>query len=69
MASLNVIIKPNKNRDGKFLVELDADKFEKLASSLGFFSADFLKSLDRAENDYRKGRIEKVNSLSKMRKK
>ncbi|MBI4088640.1 hypothetical protein HY415_00935 [Candidatus Kaiserbacteria bacterium] len=53
----------------KIIVELDANRLERLASHLGFFSSDFLKSVNRAERDYRAGRVREVNSLSELRKK
>ena len=52
----------------RVIVELDANKLERLASNLGFFSTDFLKSVDRAERDYRAGRVREVGSLNELRK-
>ena len=51
----------------KVTVELDANRLERLASNLGFFSTDFLKSVDRAERDYRAGRVREVASLRELR--
>ena len=67
MASLNITIKTKTDHSEKFLVELDFNKFEKLASSLGLFSEDFLKSLDRAEKDYKEGKVQKLRSLRSLR--
>lgn len=53
----------------KIVVELDANRLERLASNLGFYSHDFLKSVDRAERDYRAGRVREVASLSEVRRK
>ena len=53
----------------KIIVELDADKFERLASNLGLYSPDFLRSVDRAERDFAVGRTREVASLSELRKK
>lgn len=64
MASLELII---KKRNGRVLVEMDADRFEKLAADLGFFTEDFLKSLERAEKDIRAERLKKINSLKELR--
>jgi len=61
--SINTGLKPHK-----VLIKLDAHKFEKLAADFGFFSQDFLASLDRAEEDYKKGRIKKINSLRDLTK-
>lgn len=51
----------------KVLVEFDADRFERLAANLGFFNPAFLASLQRAEKDYRAGRIRQVASLKELR--
>jgi len=68
MASLTITIKPRTNQAKKILVEMDVEKFERLATDLGFFSPEFLKSLDRAEKDYRAGRFKKIKSLKELRK-
>ncbi|MBI1866381.1 MAG: hypothetical protein HYS02_01280, partial [Candidatus Staskawiczbacteria bacterium] len=60
MVSLNITIEDGKNRKHKAMVELDADKFEKLAGVFGLFNTDFLKSLARAEKDIKAGRITKL---------
>lgn len=67
MASLNITIKPREDTR-KILVELDANKLEKLVSDLGFFSQDFLKSIDLAEKDYKLGRTKNIKSLKDLRK-
>jgi len=46
---------------------MDADKLEKLAANFGFFSPEFLKSIERAERDYRTGKIKKIKSLKDLR--
>jgi hypothetical protein len=68
MGSPAITIKA-RNGSRKVLVEIDANRFERLAANLGFFSQDFLKSLDRAEQDYTAGRIRKVRSLKNLRSK
>jgi len=68
MSSLTVTIKQSRSRAKKILIEMDAEKFERLAATLGFFSPDFLKSLDRAEKDYKAGRFRKIKSLKELRK-
>ena len=67
MAFLTIIIKPKVNHR-KILIEMDADKFERLAASLGFFRSQFLKSLDQAEKDHQANRIRKIKSLRELRK-
>ncbi len=68
MASLTITIKPQANHPKKILVEMDAEKFERLAANLGLFSPEFLKSLDRAEKDYKASRFKKIKSLKELRK-
>lgn len=68
MASLTITIKPKVNHSRKILVEMDADKFERLAANLGLFNPEFLESLDQAEKDYKRGRISKIKSLKELRK-
>ena len=63
-----VTIKPQLARPRKIIVELDADKFERLAVNLGFFSHEFLRSLDLAERDYKSGRVRKIKSLQELRR-
>jgi hypothetical protein len=68
MASLVVKIKPkSSSKPRKFQIELDADKFERLAADFGMFNPDFVKSLERAEIDYRAGRTKKIVSLKQLR--
>jgi len=66
MASLTITIKPRK-KEKKIIIEMDLDKFERLAASLGFFNPEFLKSLKKAEKDYKAGRIKKIKSLKELR--
>lgn len=68
MASLNMTINPRQNNGKKITIELDADRFEKLAADFGFFSDEFLKSIDRAEKDYETNRFKKIKSLKQLRK-
>jgi hypothetical protein len=66
MVSLNITINQNKNRLRRATIELDADKFEKLAGIFGLFNQEFIKSLSRAEKDYRAGRVFKIKSLKEL---
>ena len=66
MASLPLRFK-TKHRERTVVVEVDANKLERLASAFGFFNPDFLASLDRAERDIRAGRVRKVSSLRDLR--
>ena len=67
MNSLSIKIKPKINHSQKVLIELNADKFERLAANFGFFSQEFLESLENAEKDYKKSRIRKIKSLKELR--
>ena len=60
MATLELTIKKKNNR---VVVEMDADRFEKLAADFGLFSKDFLESLRRAERDVKAGRLTRISSL------
>jgi len=64
MSSLELTIKKRNNR---VLVEMNADRFERLAAEFGFFGKEFLKSLERAEKDVKAGRIRKIQSLKQLR--
>ena len=67
MGQIAITVKPiGKGR--KVIVELDANRLERLASNLGFYSSDFIKSVERAEKDYRAGRVKKVSSLRHLRR-
>ena len=68
MASLQVNLKFPKTRSGKVIVEIDADKLERLAASLGMFDDKFLKDIDAAEEDFKRGRYQKIKSLKDLRK-
>lgn len=57
---------PVKGGSDRFLIEIDAERFEKLAADLGFFNPDFLQSIDRSEADYRAGRFKKLKSLKEL---
>jgi hypothetical protein len=69
MKSLTLTIKPAVARSRKIRIEVDADKFERLAADFGLFNPDFLKSLDQAENDIRAGRIKKIAALRDLKRK
>lgn len=67
MNSLALTIKTRINRPKKILIEIDAEKLERLAAILGLFNPDFLKSLKKAEMDYRAGRTRKIASLKQLK--
>ncbi len=51
-----------------FNIEVDAETFERLAASFGFFGSEFLDDLDQAELDLKEGRTRKIKSLKELRK-
>lgn len=67
MSSLNITLQPKTGRKD-IIIKMDADKFERFAASLGLFNASFLKSLDRAEHDYKTKKIRKIKSLKELTK-
>lgn len=67
MNMLTLNIYPSPKNHGKFLVEIDADRLERLASVLGLYNPDFLESLARAEADEKAGRVKKLKSLKDLR--
>ncbi len=69
MSTLDITIKQPARSPKKVLVEIGADRFERLAADLGFFNPDFLESLDRAERDYKAGRVTRLKSLKQLRSK
>ncbi len=64
MSSLALTIKPGRPK--KILLEMNADQFEKLAAQFGFFNPEFLKSMDKAEREYKAGKAKKVRSLGSL---
>ena len=68
MATLNVTIRPRPARSRKLIVELDADRFERLAAGLGLFSREFLASLERAEREIARGKARRLRSLRDLRR-
>ena len=62
---LPVVINKTKER---FSVSMDRHSMERLADSLGLFSAEFLRSINRAEADIKAGRVKKLRSLKDLRK-
>ena len=46
--------------------EVDADRLERLAALFGLFNPDFLRSLARAERDYKAGRVRHISSFKEL---
>lgn len=55
-----------KDDDEKIIVEIDKNQLEKLMGTLGWFSQDFLESIDRAEKDIEAGRIRKIDAFEEL---
>lgn len=68
MATLNVTIRPRQAGSRKLIIELDADRFERLAAGLGLFSREFLSSLERAERETARGKARRLRSLRDLRR-
>lgn len=66
MNTLNVTIKPSADHSQNIQIEMDVSQFERMAIALGFFNQEFLESLDRAESDYKAGRVKKIKSLKSL---
>lgn len=65
MASLPITISRNRT-EHKFILQIDAKRFERLADLFGFYNPDFLHSVAKAERDMRAGRVRKIHSLADL---
>jgi hypothetical protein len=64
MATITVEKKPKSKR---IVVEIDADKLERLAASLGLFSSSFLDSIARSEKEIALGKTARLRRLRDLR--
>lgn len=67
MNTLTLTVKPSIKRERKVRVELDAERFERLAAGLGFFSSQFVASIGRAEKEITEGKTKHLRSLKDLR--
>lgn len=67
MAALRIKVQSKMHRPREMIIELNADQFERVAGTFGLWNPDFLRSIDRAENDVRAGRVKKIRSLKDLR--
>ena len=67
MNHIAITVKPT-SAGRKVIIELDADKLERVAASLGMYNPSFVESIERAEKDFNAGRTRKVNSLKELQK-
>jgi hypothetical protein len=65
MATITVERKPRSKR---IIVEIDADKLERLAASLGLLSSSFLDSVSRSEKEIALGKIKRLRNLRELRR-
>ncbi|MBI2053452.1 MAG: hypothetical protein HYT41_01775 [Candidatus Sungbacteria bacterium] len=68
MNALTLTIRPITKRKDKVRVELDAERFERLAAGLGFFTSDFVASVDRAEKEIAEGKTKRLRNLKDLRR-
>jgi len=65
MATITVERKPKSKR---IIVEIDVDKLERLAASLGLFSSSFLDSISRSEKEIALGKTKRLRDLRELRR-
>jgi len=65
MATITIERKPKSKR---IIVEIDADKLERLAASLGLFSSSFLDSMSRSEEEIALGKTKRLRNLRELRR-
>ena len=70
MATLPLTVSsPVRARGRRILrIEVNADRFERLAADFGLFNPDFLESVERAEADARAGRVREISSLRELQR-
>ncbi|MEK7541599.1 MAG: hypothetical protein AAB533_01995 [Patescibacteria group bacterium] len=68
MNVLTLTIRPPVKRERRVRVELDAERFERLAADLGFFTPQFIASIDRAEKEIAEGKTKRLRSLKDLRR-
>jgi hypothetical protein len=57
-----------KPKSKRIIVEIDADKLERLAASLGLFSSSFLDSISRSEKEIALGKTKRLRDLRELRR-
>jgi len=57
----DITIEINKN---KYKIVINRDRWEKLAGDLGLYNEEFIKSVKRGLNDYKKKRVYKLKDLN-----
>jgi hypothetical protein len=65
MKTATLTVSPNPKSE-KLRIEIDVEQWERIASSLGLFSKEFLESLGRAEREIAHGRGRRLKSLDNL---
>ncbi len=65
MATITVERRPKSKR---VMIEIDADKLERLAASLGLLSPSFLNSISRSEEEIALGKSKRLRGLRELRR-
>lgn len=65
MATITVERKPKSK---SVIVEIDIDRLERLAASLGLLSSSFVDSISRSEKEIALGQTKRLRSLRELRR-
>lgn len=57
-----------KPKSKRTVLEIDAEKLQRLAASLGLFSSSFLESVSRSEKEIALGKTRRPRSLRELRR-
>ena len=68
MRSTATITLATKPKSKRIIVEIDADRLERLAASLGLLSRSFLDSISRSEEEIALGKTKRLRSLRELRR-
>lgn len=63
MPTMTILKKPGTE---KINIEIDVNRWEKIADALGFYKKSFLKTLAKSIKESKTGRVRKVKSLSEL---
>ena len=55
-----------RRRADRISIEISRDEFEAFCNSLGLYRKDFLRALDASEEDHRRGRTRRRQSLREL---
>ena len=63
MATITILQKPNLK---KIRVDIDLDKWERLADIFGFYKPEFLQVLEQSIKESKTGKITQIESLKEL---